>query len=164
MCAVLTRRLADLAQATVKPALRLRSQNAPRLQPQSALRLRPQNAPPPKAAANTSRKTTDPVTKTSRTKENQLTYFGVKQSEGELKEQFTALLDYVAPRVGLKREVKDGKQIRQSAWSTLLQHAESKEDVEKVVDLMPQWAASKNPFGSDVATWLLSKFLVALTV
>jgi hypothetical protein len=64
-------------------------------------------------------------------------------------------LEYVGDRIGPEPKVKDAIQIRNTAWNQLLDLASSREDVEKVVDLMPHWTAVKREFRPETVKWFI---------
>jgi len=59
--------------------------------------------------------------------------------------QYDELYSFVSPRIGRRPAIIDS-QIRNSAWTRLCKVATTREELEKVVELMPKWRDGKREF------------------
>jgi len=63
--------------------------------------------------------------------------------------KFTALYDFVTPRLGCRPVIKT-PQVRNSAWIHLMGLANNEEMLTKVAELFPKWKDSRREFGPEV--------------
>jgi hypothetical protein len=69
----------------------------------------------------------------------------------ERQAQFSEVMAFVKPRLGRKPEIT-GNYARDASWLRLLQLATTKEQLQEVVELTPQWKESGRKFNSSFAT------------
>jgi hypothetical protein len=130
------------AQALVTPGTRLRPQTGPRLRPQ----VTPKATPAP--TSKFPRKATPSAV--SKSAQQQKAAAPLDRAQ-----RFAAKFEHVSKHTGLKPEVNNGVQIRDSAWQQLLENSTSRADVEKVVEIMPRWPAMGRQFSTDIVNLLI---------
>jgi hypothetical protein len=74
-------------------------------------------------------------------------------------EKFNNLYSFVSLQIGRKPATK-GVQVRNSAWSQLFGFATSREQLEKVVGLMPKWKDGRREFNDDNSEIFVSEWII----
>jgi hypothetical protein len=157
---------ASLRKPRVKrdPQAKREPQAAP-LKDGSGRRLRlqtPGRAPPPTTTFNArpgaAPSSADPLAEKPQQARGPMAHAAIS-SPKERAALFAARLQYVADRLGPKPAAGEASKLRSTAWAALLDISSSREDMEKIVALMPKWAASKRPWPASTVTQFLGRSL-----
>jgi hypothetical protein len=74
--------------------------------------------------------------------------------------RFDQLLEFVSCRTGLKPVAKSPEQVRSSAWGHLFDLATTREQLERVTELFPQWRDSRREFNEETVKKFISEQFV----